>query len=463
MPSHKNPKSHCWLPSRAKKDSPFEIHVDTHSETKIFTSGSTISGFVTIAAQTQIPFQDVQVNLIGTTTTCGHAFQYGTPFVTHTFLQLRMPISPSALPPSRTLEVGRSYTIPFVFVVPDELSPAVCGHQNTAVWERHLRPPPSIGIWGCNDLTGGSARVDYMIRARLVLGKDKRGKAQNLDENYPIKVLPIFPEQPPLHINTSDSEYCLVKTKTIKTMTRTKMGVLRASATQPRPIVICLDDLGASESQIPINLEYIPESPGGTPPGIRVKSATIETFTSFWLGQAGHLPDHHQRPSNTASPIAPWSTSHPLVLDRSNKVTWERKHPSCSADDSQRRAPESIRTIHEHITETSKCPGSRSVGEEFAPSKIESYKASILQPFKFPTEKLFFLPTFYSCLLSRTYRIRLTLAVGVGAYSTTISLVLPLQVAAERLDVAKDIELPYYTQDERQSELTDSLPPPYQG
>ncbi|KAH6949167.1 hypothetical protein DER45DRAFT_620291 [Fusarium avenaceum] len=461
MPSHNNPKGHCWLPSRATKDSAFEIHIDAHSETKIYTSGSTISGFITIRAQTQIPFQNVQVDLIGKTTTCGHAFQYGTPFVTHTFMQLQMPISASTLPPSRTLEVGRSYNIPFVFVVPDQLSPAVCGHENTAVWERHLRPPPSIGAWGCDDLTGGSARVDYTIRARLVLGKDKRGKAQSLDENYPIKVFPIFPEQPPLHINTSDSEYCLIKTKTIKTMTRTKMGVIRASATQPRPIVICLDNLGASESQIPIDFEYIPASSDGAPPGIRIKSATIETFTSFWLGQAGNLPDHHQRPSNTASPIAPWSTSHPLVLDYSKQVTWERKQPFSSAKDSQIRAPESTRITQEHKTEISKNSSSSFASQESCPSKTEPYKASLIQSFKLPTEKLFFLPTFYSCLLSRTYRIRLTLAVTVGTYGTTVSLALPLQVAVNRLETAKDTELLCYTQDERQPEQADGLPPPY--
>ncbi|KAI6762458.1 hypothetical protein HG530_008438 [Fusarium avenaceum] len=455
------PKRRRWLPSRAKQDPSIEIDINSHSETKIYTSGSSISGAVSITAQNQIPFQGVQVNLIGKTLTCGHAFQYGTPFITHTFMQLDMPISASALPPSWTLEVGKTYTIPFVFVVPDQLSPTVCGHHNTAVWERHLRPPPSIGIWGCNDLTGGSARVDYMIRVRLVLGKDKRGKAQYVEENYPIKVLPIFPEQPPLHISTSDSEYCLVKTKTISTRMRAKMGVIKASATQPRPIVIYLDNLGASGSQIPIDLEYVPASSGGTPPVMRIKSATIETFTSFWLGQAGHLPDHHQRPSNTASPIAPWSTSHRLVLDDSEQVTWERKEPLCSGEDSQTRALGSIRITQQHITDTPKCSSLSFASHEPSLFKVESYKASLIQSFKLPTEKLFFLPTFYSCLLSRTYRIRLTLAVGVGAYSTTVSLVLPLQVAVNRLDAAKDTELPHYTQDERQPEQADGLPPPY--
>ncbi|KAF5665062.1 hypothetical protein FHETE_6809 [Fusarium heterosporum] len=441
MSSLQNLKSCRWLPIRAKQDPCFEIHIDAHSDIKIYTSGSTISGFVTITAQSEIPFQDVQVNLMGNTVTCGHAFQYGTPFVTHTFMQLQMPISASALPPSRALQAGKSYRIPFVFLVPDQLSPTVCGHQNMTVWEQHLRPPPSIGEWGHNDLTGGSARVDYTIRARLVLGKDRRGKLQYFEHSCPIKVFPIFPEQPPLHISPSNSEYCLLKTKTIKTMMRTKMGVMRVSATQPRPIVICLDDLGVSNSHIPIDLEYIPVSSGGTPPRITMKSATIETFTSFQLGQVGHLPDHHQQPSNTASPIAPWSTSHPLVLDGSMRVTWERKQPLCLAKDLEKRAPELIRITQEHISETS---SSSLDSQELAPFDIETYTASLFQSFNLPTEKLFFLPTFYSCLLSRTYRIRLNLAVSVGAHGTTISLVLPLQVAVERFDVAKDTALPYY-------------------
>jgi hypothetical protein len=444
MPSHKNSKGRCWLPSRAKQDLLFEIHIDAHSETKIYSSGSTISGVVTITAQNQIPFEDVQVNLIGTTTTCGHAFQYGTPFITHTFMRLQMPISASTLPPNRILEVRRSYSIPFVFVVPDQSSSAICGHQNTAVLERHLRLPPSIGVWGYNDLTGGSARVDYTIRARLVLGNDRRGKAQYLDGNCPIKVFPIFPEQPPLHISPDNSEYCLVKTKKLRTMMRAKIGSIKASATQPRPIVICVDELRASQSQIPIDLEYIPLSSGGAPPEIRIKSATIETFTSFWLGPDGHLPDHHQRPSNTATPIAPWATSHPLVLDVSEQVTWGKKQYLCSAEDSQIRDLDPIRIYQDHISQTSKCSRSSFDSQEFAPSKIGSYKASLLQSFKLPTEKLLFLPTFYSCLLSRTYRIRLTLAVTVGTYSTNFSLVLPLQVAVQKSDVASDTDLPNY-------------------
>jgi hypothetical protein len=222
------------------------------------------------------------------------------------------------------------------------------------------------------------------------------------------------------------------------------MGSIRASATQPKPIVICLDGLGSSESQIPIDLEYKPVSSGGTPPGIRIKSATIETFTSFWLGPVGHLPDHHQRPSNTAAPIAPWSTSHPLVLDGPKQVTWENKQHFCSEEDSQIRGLEPVQVTKDYITQSSKCSSLSFVSQEFAPSNIGSYKASLLQSFKLPTEKLFFLPTFYSCLLSRTYRIRLTLAVVAGTYHTTFSLVLPLQVAVQRSDVASDTELPNY-------------------
>ncbi|KAJ4027579.1 hypothetical protein NW758_013993 [Fusarium oxysporum] len=276
--------SRYLLPSRAKQDPKLEINIDGHYESKIYTFGSAISGFVTITAHNQLPFQSLQIDLRGITSTCGHAFQYGTPFKTHTFMQLQMPISASALPISQSLEPGQLYHVPFRFVIPEQLSTTACNHQNTAVRERHLRPPPSMGVWDHDDLAGGSAHVDYVIRGRLVLSKNKRGEEQYLDQSRSIKVIPALPEQPPLHVRPESSDYCLSQTKTIrKGVIGTKMGLVRASATQPQPIVLCLDGLNATESQIPIDLEYIPASASTMPPDIRVKSVTIETFTNFWL------------------------------------------------------------------------------------------------------------------------------------------------------------------------------------
>jgi hypothetical protein len=430
--------SRCLLQSRVSEDPILEINIDGHYESKIYTFGSTISGFVTITSQNYLPFQSFQIHLRGITSTCGHAFQYGTPFKTHTFMQLQMPISTSALPINQSLEPGQLYHVPFRFVIPEQLSPTACNHQNIAVRERHLRPPPSMGVWDHDDLAGGSAHVDYVIRARLVLSKNKRGEEQYLDQSRSVKVIPALPEQPPLHVSPENSEYCLSQSKTIrKGVIGTKMGLVRASATQPRPIVFCLDGLNASGSQIPINLEYIPVSLSAAPPEMRVKSATIETFTNFWLGLDGYLPDHHQKPSNSAAPTAPWSTSHALVLTERERVSWQKGQQLDPEKGSERRFSEPMQTIRD-CAETQALPRSASCAShgDFNSSRSPAYWATILQSFKLPTKKSMFLPTFYSCLISRTYRIRLTLA--IGTHGTTISLVIPLQIAAKGLDNMAD-------------------------
>ncbi|KAF5660911.1 hypothetical protein FDENT_13619, partial [Fusarium denticulatum] len=394
--------SRCLLPSRTKQDPTLEINIDGHYESKIYTFGSTITGFVTITACNQLPFQSLQIDLRGITSTCGHAFQYGTPFRTHVFMQLQMPISASALPINQSLEPGKLYHVPFRFAIPEQLSSTACNHQNKAVRERHLQPPPTMGSWDRDDLAGGSANVDYVIRARLILSKNKRGGEQYLDQSRSIKVVPTLSEQPPLHISPDNSDYCLSQSKTIrKGVIGTKMGVVRASATQPEPIFLCLDGLNASGSQISIDLEYIPVSTSAVMPEIRVKSATIETSTNFWLGIDGYLPDRHEKPSNSVAPAAPWLTSHALVLSGKETVNWQKDHQLVSGGES--------------------C--------------LTSYHVQIRVPptgALLPTDKSLFLPTFYSCLISRTYRIRVTLA--IGAYGNTISLVVPLQVVANGLD-----------------------------
>ncbi|KAI3584098.1 hypothetical protein IWW34DRAFT_902245 [Fusarium oxysporum f. sp. albedinis] len=385
--------SRCLLPSRAKQDPILEINIYGHYDSKIYTFGSAISGFVTITAHNQLPFQSLQVDLRGITSTCGHAFQYGTPFKTHTFMQLQMPISASALPISQSLEPGQLYHVPFRFVIPEQLSTTACNHQNTAVRERHLRPPPSMGVWDLDDLAGGSAHVDYVIRGRLVLSKNKRGEEQYLDQSRSVKVIPALPEQPPLHVRPESSDYCLSQTKTIR------KGVI----------------------------------------------ATIETFTNFWLGIDGYLPDHHEKPSNSVAPTAPWLTSHALVLKDRERVYWKKGHQPISEKGSERRFSEPAHIIRD-CTEPQVIPRSASCASYcLDSSKAPGYKATIQQSFKLPTENSLFLPTFYSCLISRTYRIKLTLA--IGTYGTTISLVVPLQIAANGLDDAQDNSQLRYAED----------------
>jgi hypothetical protein len=206
------------------------------------------------------------------------------------------------------------------------------------------------------------------------------------------------------------------------------MGTVKASTTQPKPIVLCLDGLDASESQIPIDLEYTPASPTAAPPEMRIKSATIETSTHFWLGIDGYLPDHHGKPSNSVAPTAPWLTSHALVLNERESISWKKGYQLISEKESERRFSDPVHVTHDCKEPQVIARSASCVSYYFDSSKAPAYKATIQQSFKLPTKKALFLPTFYSCLISRTYGIKLTLA--IGTYGTTISLVVPLQVTA---------------------------------
>lgn len=64
------------------------------------------------------------------------------------FMKLRMPIAPTALPELKLFKGGKTYMVPFNFVVPHQLTLGSCTHHCTipAVLEKHLRLPPTVGF-----------------------------------------------------------------------------------------------------------------------------------------------------------------------------------------------------------------------------------------------------------------------------------------------------------------------------
>ncbi|CEF76287.1 hypothetical protein FGSG_08035 [Fusarium graminearum PH-1] len=447
-----------YIPSRANPSCQVEIDIHGHYESKVYTTGSTVQGFIRLTSRNKTPFQSIQVNFRGTAST-RQAFQYGTPFTTHAFMNISISILEDFFPTGHVLEAGESHSIPFIFEIPSDLSSNACSHQNTAVRERHLLPPPSLGSWMKSDLTDGSTYVDYGIRARLVLGNDGFAEERFVDQNISLKVIPMLPEQPPISISTFNSQYCLFQTKTIRrNLVGAKEGILRVSTRQPRQMTLNLDHLQASESQLAIDLEYIPLSTRRTPPDIRIKSAVIETVTSFSVGRVGYLPDQDDTMPSSISGVAPWVASHPLVLQGAREVNWEKVADTNPFAEPERRASEPIQVAPDTArTQTPPSTTRSSIDKDYSQSETLIYRATITQPFVLPTEKLLFLPTFHSCMVSRTYRIRITLA--TRAHGTTVSLVVPFQITSEGRTTAYDPILPVYQYDS--DSVTRESPPPY--
>ncbi|KAM5360955.1 hypothetical protein ACJZ2D_013409 [Fusarium nematophilum] len=137
FPSTSSRSRHGWFPSERKQVHSIDISIDHHFESKIYTSGSAISGCVPLDSQSDLPVEAIEVALVGTASTYINVLNYDAHPTSHTFLQLDMPVRSHGL-----LEASRLHVIPFTFVVPFQLPIAACKHPSTMVRDRHRQPPP---------------------------------------------------------------------------------------------------------------------------------------------------------------------------------------------------------------------------------------------------------------------------------------------------------------------------------
>ncbi|KAF4980560.1 hypothetical protein FZEAL_3455 [Fusarium zealandicum] len=449
-----------WIPTFAKRDCPFEIKIDRHFESKVYTSGSAVSGSLTVTPPGDMSFAAFDVVFTGASSTVVQMLQGDLPPSRHTFLELKMPSPQDALPPS--LEAGRPYTVPFSFVIPYQLPSASCKHRNPAVHDRHLQLPPTVGGWERDDLTVHSVQIGYAVKARAVLEGKKNGKPVTIQNSHPIKVMPFLTEQPPLHINPRSTMYRMSQEKMVrKDLVSSKMGYLSAMATQPDPIILSADKLEASTSFIRVDLDFIPTSSKIRPPEIHARSAHIQALTTYSSGHIGFLPDQNPRPLIMTHPILPFFISKEISLSKPWNLAWRQQIGPLSAS-SSRRASETTSDgseMGEGLDMAMPRRGSKS--DDLIKSGSTKHTATLKIPFTLPCpEKKVFLPTFHTCLLSRTYTLHLVLT--VGSHGSSLSLTIPVQVAVEGRNIPPESGLPTFAQVEMNEEFEVEMLPAYE-
>ncbi|KAF5646188.1 hypothetical protein F52700_1878 [Fusarium sp. NRRL 52700] len=443
-----------WVPTRRKSECPLEITIDRHFEAKIYTSGSTITGSVSFSPSADLTVDAFEIVFTGSETTLVQMFHQGTmPKSGHKFLQLRMPIPESALPPDGVLQAGQSYEVPFSFVIPYQLPSAACKHQNPIIRERHLQLPPTIGSWEHDDMAVHTIAINYGVDARALLRTDK-GKSMVLERTHPVKVMPYLPEQPPLHLLPGNPRFTMTQEKSIrKDILSSKLGYVRASTRQPDPIIISADKLQPSECSLNIDLEFWPTSKKATPPEMYAKSASIKASTYYSTGHLSFLPDQHNFPSVMPNPILSFVLDESATVTKSPAPHWEQTAASMSAPCSRRGSENS--TMGDEPLRTTSRRGSKSsdIIKAEAPRHTATLPISIELPS--PDNKIL-LPTFYSCLISRTYMLEVVLA--SRAHGSSFTLRLPLQIAVEGHHETGINHVPTYEQVQAGQDLYDALP-----
>ncbi|CAK7227129.1 hypothetical protein SCUCBS95973_006438 [Sporothrix curviconia] len=493
-----------------------EIALDGHFSAKVYTSGDSITGSVTIVPQRNIPFDEFEIVLLGTTHT--RIDHISSPVESsHVFLKLFMPIAESAYPVPRMLEAYETYTLPIHFVVPHHLTLSACSHKvlSPHVHSHHMRLPPTLGrgsgsgaaaAWERDDMAPEMARVEYAIKARIfreTLKEDGSGKSTRskiVEATQPIRILPASQVDPPLAVSSTDRAYKLQSSKTLRKglFARSKLGRVTASAgldestPQPTPFVVRPDGISASPSTATVQLYFDPARPDVSPPRVTSVSAKLTAHTHYSTSAINTFPNlgDWARTDNIAMERrGTYTTSVSLLNESLKNFQWEAKVDTgrrdsgyCSSDSGGEAAQDmtagngggSNPTSPRRLSPTS--PGS---SHKDAAGLV--YAAQLIVPLDLPTQKRTFLPTFHSCIASRTYSLQLSVTMAPASSSssttsssssgsaTTVSLSVPVQVvvgdANEMLYMGQMVPAgadggPYYYRDEQQYgvEDTEGLP-----
>jgi hypothetical protein len=369
----------------------------------------------------------------------------------HTFLKLLQPVDSDDLPEGNLFKAGQVHRVAFVFRVPPTLLPYVCSHsvENEATRKPHLELPPSMGdpsIAGdghqlMDDVAPAMARVSYGIRARATT-RLASGKIVDAAERIErVLIRPARDEEPPVHID-EDSWYMMRREKGVKKglFKLGKVGRITAEATQPKSFRLPHPQKRTAEpvsTNTSINLRFDPLSEEDQPPALGSILSKLRVYTFFGAAPYRIIPEIHRCDN--------WSTLHGVyseAVELSQRclstVTWSKhdagtspvsRTASYNSDDFARR-PSTFSTA-----------SSASIPEPSAAwnPDLPFYTASVLVPLSLPTSQgnnkpKIFLPTFHSCIISRSYTLEMTLSYsspGTTVSTPNLTLKVPVQISAE--------------------------------
>jgi hypothetical protein len=440
--------------------STIQIDLDDHYNSKVYNTSSPISGQVHITTKRDVRFDHIQILLVGCTKTKVDGLNQPHE-VTHTFLKLSMPIPESAYPVPRIMESGETFTLPFNFIIPSQLTVNACNHRldSELVRDQHLRLPPSVGMWEKDDMAPEMAQVEYAVMVRVYREPELSGpKITVMEASQLIRVLPSSLEDPPLSLSKADKLYKMSKKKSVrKSLLSSKLGKITATAAQPFAAVLALDGRKIGQTTAAIDLSFEPASPDIKPPKISKISAKVVAHTFYSSGTIHTLPDLREWTKQISGERrGQYNTSVALESYQPEGTKWHQQVGGTRRDSGYSSdQPNGLSESDSHsISENDR----RRSSTRRASSPV-SYNTTLQVPIQLPASKKTFLPTFHSCIVSRVYTLSVSVAVGSSG-STTISLSIPLQIVVEPNHVREDQSgLPSFETAMYEAEADDMLRP----
>lgn len=360
---------------------------------------------------------------------------------THRFLLLRQPIEESDFPSPRVLAAGKNYEFPFTFTVPAQLLPKACPHNVTSdhVRDTHLQLPPSLGdpdVAGfgstlLDDLAPEMSKITYAIKVRIAHTRGTEGISILAQKSKKVRVKPAFAEQAPLNIDNND-EYRSCQEKTIKKgLFKGKLGMLTAKTVQPKPLVIPgarSTDNKPITTMAKLVLRFDPAEESNAPPTMGSLGTKIKVSTYYASAPRQSFPSRSSLGFDVSQGVYSQNVSLSNLCIAS--ASWEKHSASSNI------ATEGLVRRDSGISDCSTASDSeKGFAAGILPASKDYkqgifYSAQILVPVTLPMNKSF-IPTFHSCLISRTYTLSLQFAPQSGP---TLHLKVPVQLCAEGSD-----------------------------
>lgn len=417
-----------------------EISITFQSRKKTYTTLDRIEGFVTITAPVDTDFDSIDVEFVGTSRT--HVERYTTAAAAsgrqeafQQFLKLSQPGMQQSYPEGQTLKAGVPYHFPFVFAVPQQLLLRSCQHgvENDVIRDAHYRLPPSLGDKELSagqktmdDMAPEMASVRYGIFAKVTEVKmrgDDCWRSTLSSKARRVRVVPISEEHPPLDVHADDGEYTMRREKAIKKgMLKGKLGTLTMEAHQPQAVnVRSYDNPEArTDSMATIALRFDPLNAASLPPKLGSLCSKLKVNTYFSSTARRAVPTKARSLMDLTQGL------HSEYLNLSSRcvanVEWKKHDPS-KPEALQRRDSATSLTTGDTGATTIPDPSESYKGGEY-------YTAHVLVPLQLPKNRAF-VPTFHSCLISRTYIVKLELSTSSVGPGGNLVLKLPLQISTE--------------------------------
>lgn len=310
------------------------------------------------------------------------------------------------------------------------MSVNLCQHKvkSAEVREHHHALPPSLGdseVSGhgetlLDDMAPQMCRIEYSVSVRVIQRALTHGrKTIPAEKLHKLRITPALEEQPPLDTDDLDG-YCRHEEKKIRRglLGRT-IGTVCAEVKQPQSFIlpaIEAENRSAITTTPTVMLRFDPDTPDIQPPRLGRLSAKLNASTFFASKPMSDFPSRAKYVYDASQGL--YAETLNLNCRSMESVQWTKHEPEAAGNAQAAR--------HDSVVSIKSTASNTRSGKPF-------YTAHFIVPTTLPTNKSF-VPTFHSCLASRTYALELSInfssqSRGPNLFNN-IDLRVPVQIVA---------------------------------